>query len=97
MGSPHKWDTEEEAKKFAKGFTGISQKEETTINGFYATKEYGVFSGNGIIANVVIVDRNTTYQFMSILNKLKENNIALNNNELQVILDHMANSFIKGR
>lgn len=97
MGSPHKWDTEEEAKKFAKGFTGISQKEETTINGLYATKEYGVFSGNGIIANVVIVDGNTTYQFMSIPNKLKENGITLSNNELQAILDHMANSFIGER
>lgn len=95
MGSPADWKTEEEATKFAKGYSGLSSRQETTIDGFFATKDYKAFTDNGIVASAVIVDGKKTYQFMSIPDKLKETGIALSKNELQAIFDHMASSFVK--
>lgn len=97
MGSPHKWDTEEDAKDFAKGISGISNKQEATLDGLYATKDYDALTGDGIIAKVVIVDGNMTYQFMTIPDKLKEANFTLTKSELQVVFEHMADSFRKER
>lgn len=95
MDSPHKWDSEEEAKKFAKGFTGISRKEEITIDGLYATKENINFSATSSFELVVIiVDGKTTYQFMG-FSPLKEKGIALKDEELKSIFDHMVNSFVR--
>lgn len=91
--SPSKWKTEEDAKQFAKGFADISKKQVTTIDDLYATKDYNAFSGDGLIVDVVIADGNMTYQFMSIPNKMKEDKIPLNSNQLQAIIDHMADSF----
>lgn len=95
MGSPTDWKTEEEAINFAKGYSGLSSRQETTIDGLYATKDYKAFSDNGIVANAVIVDGKTTYQFMSLLDNLKKTGITLSNTKLQTIFDHMATSFVK--
>lgn len=92
MGSPHEWDTEEDALRFARGSFGISQRDETTIDGMFATKNYKAFTDNGIVASVVIVDDKTTYQFMSLPDKAGD---SLTKTELQTIFDHMANSFDK--
>jgi len=97
MGSPSEWRSEEEAKKFANGYSGLPSRQETIINGLYATKDYKAFSDNGIVASAVIVDSKTTYQFMSLPDNLKKTGITLNNNELQTIFDHMANSFSIGQ
>jgi len=97
MGSPSEWKSEEEAKKFAQGYSGLSSHQETTINGLYATKDYKAFTNNSIVANAVIVDGKTTYQFMSLPDNLKKTGIALSNAELQTIFDHMASSFVKER
>lgn len=95
MGSPGKWDTKEEAKEFADGYFDISKRQKLTIDGFYATKDYNALTGNGIIATVVIVDGNMTYQFTTIPDKLNEAKLTLSKNELQEIFEHMANSFKK--
>lgn len=95
MGSPSEWKSEEKAKKFAKGYPGLSSRQETTINGLYATKDYKAFSDNGIVANAVIVDGKTSYQFMSLPDNLKKTDVSLTNTELQSIFDHMVNSFVK--
>lgn len=96
MGSPSEWKTEEKAKKFAKGFSGLSSpRQETMIDGLFATKDYKAFTDNGIIASAVIVDGKKTYQFMSIPDELKKAGITLSKNELQAIFDHMASSFVK--
>lgn len=95
MGSPADWKTEDEAIKFAKGYSGLSSRQETTINSLFATKDYNAFTGSGIIATAVIVDGKKTYQFMSIPDKLKENGLTLSKTELQTIFDHMASSFKK--
>lgn len=97
MGSPHKWDTEENAKDFAKGISGTSNRQEITIDGLYATKDYAALTGNGIIASVVIVDGNMTYQFKTIPDKLKGTNLALTKSQLQVVFEHMVDSFRKER
>lgn len=97
MGSPSEWKSEEEAKKFAKGYSGLSSRQETTIDGLYATKDYKAFSNNGITATAVIVEGKTAYQFMSLPDNLKKTGITLSNTELQIIFDHMANSFVKER
>ena len=91
LRSPLDLKTEEEAKKFASG--GLeSSRQETTINGLYATKDYSAFSGKETVARAIIVDGKTVYQFWSIFDKEKE---VFNSDELQAIFDHMANSFIK--
>ncbi|MBM3209015.1 hypothetical protein FJZ40_01870 [Candidatus Shapirobacteria bacterium] len=95
MGSPSEWKSEEEAKKFANGYSGSSSRQETTIDGLYATKDYKAFSENGIVATAVIVDGKTTYEFMSLPDNLKKASVSLTNSELQSIFDHMANSFAK--
>lgn len=95
MGSPADWKTEDEAIKFAKGYFGLSSRQETTINGLFATKDYNAFTGSEIIAIAVIVDGKKTYQFMSIPDKLKENGLTLSKTELQTVFDHMASSFNK--
>lgn len=97
IGSPSEWKSEEEAKKFAKGYSGLSSRQETTIGGLYATKDYKAFSDNGIVANAVIVEGRTTYQFMSLPDNLKKTGFDLSNSELQTIFDHMANSFSIGQ
>jgi len=97
MGSPSGWKSEEEAKKFAKGYSGLSSRQETTINGLYATKDYKAFSDNGITATAVIVEGKATYQFISLPDNLKKTGITLSNTELQTIFDHMVNSFVKER
>ena len=38
IGSPSEWKSEEEAKKFAKGYSGISTCQETIIDGLYPPK-----------------------------------------------------------
>jgi len=95
MGSPSDWESEDKAKQFADGYFGISQRQKTTINSLYATKDYKAFTGDGIIANVMLVDGKMTYQFISIPDKVKEAGLTLSNNELQAIFDHMADSFVK--
>jgi len=97
MGSPSESKSEEEAKKFAKGYSGLSSRQEIIINGLYATKDYKAFSDNGIIASAVIVDGKTIYQFMCLPDNLKKTGITLNSNELQTIFDHMVNSFSIGQ
>lgn len=97
MGSPNEWDTEEHAIEFAKGYSSISKREETTIDSLYATKEYEAFTGNGIVAKAIIIEGKTTYQFMSIPGNLKDAGVTLSGSELQTIFDHMANSFTKER
>jgi hypothetical protein len=92
MGSPHEWDTEEAALRFAKGSFGISQRDEATIDGLFATKDYKAFTDDGIVANAVIVDDKMTYQFMSLPDKAGS---TLTKAELQSIFDHMADSFDK--
>lgn len=96
MGSPAEWESEEEAKKFAKGYSGLSSRQETTINGLYATKDYKAFTDNGI-AVAVIVEGKTTYQFTILPDKLKKTGVTSSGNELQLIFDHMVSSFVKER
>lgn len=96
MGSPAKWESEEEAKKFAKGYSGLSSRQETTINGLYATKNYKAFTDNGIPV-AVIVEGKTTYQFTCLPENLEKAGVALSGNELQIIFDHMVSSFVKER
>lgn len=95
MYSSSDWKSEEEARKFAKGYLGVSSRQETTINGLYATKEYKTYSNGDLTLFATIVDGKTTYDFRSSPVNLKEKGITLNNDELQLIFDHMANSFVK--
>jgi len=87
--------SEEEAKKFAKGYFGSSSRQETTINGLYATKGYTTYSNGDLNLTAFILDGKTLYVFSSSPVNLKEKGITLNNDELRAIFDHMANSFVK--
>jgi len=97
MGSPSEWKSEEEVKKFSKGNLGLSSRQQTLIDGLFATKDYKAFSENGIVATAVIVDGRTTYQFMSLPDNLKKTGVSMTNTELQSIFDHMTDSFVKER
>lgn len=92
LDTPQVWQSEEKAKDFAKGsFSG----QELNINGLYAVKRAASISGSVVISYVTIVDGKTTYQFSSFPDNLKETGVALSPTELQSILEHVANSFIK--
>lgn len=97
MYSSSDWKSEEEAKKFAKGYLGVSSRQETTINGLYATKDYKTYSNGDLTLFATIVDGKITYDFRSSPVNLKEKGITLSNDELRAIFDHMANSFVKER
>ena len=97
LGSPSDWENEDKARQFAKGYFGVSQRQETTINGLYAAKDYKTIFDGELSLTAVIVDGKTTYQFMSHFYKLKEKGVSLTNEELQLIFDRMANSFEIGR
>jgi hypothetical protein len=47
-------------------------RETFTIKGLYETKDYKVFTSDGIVANLVLVDGETIYQFTSISPKVME-------------------------
>lgn len=97
LGSPSDWESEDKARQFAKGYFGVSQRQETTINGLYTTKDYKTLSDGELNLVAVIVNGKTTYQFMSHFYKLKEKGVDLTNEELQSIFDHMVSSFSIGQ